>query len=1148
MKWVSARARGGRVLVLVISNALTALLGVSCGGDCGPIASCPATLRITTLQDTVAGATFTVVVTAKDKFDRTATDFADSVTLTIASDSGLTTLVDTAEAVSGVATFSGLNLTRATAYAVTATSGSLSTQGAGGLLIRPAAARRLECKEFSDTQVVNERFLLAVSGVDSFANVATRFTESVTVTLDANPGGATFAPITSPASAGVATFMLVIDQVARGYVLVASAAGLRPDTCPSFVVTPPAGHKTWTGGAASDAVNWSNPANWLPAAVPSAIDTVVIPVQLNEPVLSADAYTGPLTVHMGASVITSGFTLSVEGNLDATGPVTGTGVVVLTNPGGTLRGTVPNLRIGVPVSLAGNTVTFGGLIISGPGGELSLNGHPLAVIRDLVVGAGAKLALRHPADTLRVYQNFSIQDGSLIMMGAGALLDVGESVGFTGETDDTLMAGVLRLGGDFSQVCNTGSCPKSFAAGGSHTVIFHGGAQRISFDTSSSAHFNDIQFAAANSILFTTKATIVGTVQLTGAGVVNAGPLDTIAIGGDLETTCVPCWRVTNTVFTDSPYLPSGLITNVIFTGQAQLHNDLTVTGNLAVVGNAAELDLNGHHLSVSGDVWIAEGILALRSPGDFLSVSGSLGDSAGAVVMTADAARLEAKAHVSFEANTHDTLTAGELRLGGDFGQSCNDGLCDGSFPATGTHRVVFDGPDTQRVSFDSPGTARFQDVEFSNATEVRFMTNAVIAGSATITGDNIVTSPPDVTVTLCGSLIDPGGDWRVAHTVPCGELAIGFITVSAGDYHTCGLTSDSLAYCWGDGSQGQLGNGQSGQLYLETTPRAVSGGNRFATISAGSDFTCAVTSGGQAYCWGGNGHGQLGDGSTAAHATPVPVSGGHAFVSVSAGYDHVCGATVDSAAYCWGFGNVGQLGNGSTIVYSATPVLVAGNHHFGQVSVGLNHSCGVTGSGEGYCWGTNTNGELGTGLLGGSSVPALVAGGHNFTLLSAGGGHSCGVAEGATAYCWGQNGWGQLGRGTTGPSGAVPDSQVLALMFAVANASHDGHSCGLEATSEAAYCWGDNTNGQLGIGAHDNGSHQTPELVTGAHHFKTVSGGYTHTCAIGTGIEDGIAFCWGANLSGQLGDNSMTQRDEPVRVAAPSSATRLLGASRSP
>ena len=173
---------------------------------------------------------------------------------------------------------------------------------------------------------------------------------------------------------------------------------------------------------------------------------------------------------------------------------------------------------------------------------------------------------------------------------------------------------------------------------------------------------------------------------------------------------------------------------------------------------------------------------------------------------------------------------------------------------------------------------------------------------------------------------------------------------SVGAGNIHTCGLTVTGNAYCWGFNDFGQLGDGSTtGSL----TPVLVSGGIRFSSISTRGGHTCGVTPVGDVYCWGENFRGQLGDGTTINRLTPVLVSGGLSFASVSTAFSETCGVTTGGDAYCWGENFFGQLGDGTTI-NRLTPVPVAGGLTFASLSTGAT-TCGVTTTGAAYCWGRN-------------------------------------------------------------------------------------------------------------------------------------------------------------------------------------------------
>jgi alpha-tubulin suppressor-like RCC1 family protein len=296
-----------------------------------------------------------------------------------------------------------------------------------------------------------------------------------------------------------------------------------------------------------------------------------------------------------------------------------------------------------------------------------------------------------------------------------------------------------------------------------------------------------------------------------------------------------------------------------------------------------------------------------------------------------------------------------------------------------------------------------------------------------------------------------------------------------------------------------------------------------RFRMVSAGYSFNCGVTTDDRAYCWGNNGSGQLGDGTTTARTRPHAVKGGLRFRHVNAGTNHVCGVTTDDRLYCWGFGDDGQLGNGSTSEVQSTPVLVSGGRRWRQVRAGSSHTCGVTMADIAFCWGRNLDGQLGVGDSTDRLVPVRVLGGLHWEEVTSGATHTCGLTLDNRAYCWGAHAGADLtGTDQLQPT-RVPGSVVLRRIEA-----GSGHTCGI-GVDDRAYCWGFNTDGEVGTGS-STYYYDQPVLVSGSRRYAYLNAGNSHTCAVARSER---MFCWGFNGSGELGDGTGTTRTVPTAVA---------------
>ncbi|MEO8693364.1 MAG: hypothetical protein ABI658_07590 [Acidimicrobiales bacterium] len=253
-----------------------------------------------------------------------------------------------------------------------------------------------------------------------------------------------------------------------------------------------------------------------------------------------------------------------------------------------------------------------------------------------------------------------------------------------------------------------------------------------------------------------------------------------------------------------------------------------------------------------------------------------------------------------------------------------------------------------------------------------------------------------------------------------------------------------------------------------------------------------------------------------------------------VVAGDQHVCALTSDGTAYCWGYNRMGQLGDGSN-TDRKVPTPVAGSTKFARLAAGRYFTCGVTSAGATLCWGDNSSGQLGNGATGAGAdtanknAPVPVQGNIALQSIVTGQNHVCGLTAAGAAYCWGSYPSGQLGN-ASGQDQTAPGRSAAALTLKSLALGGDNHACGLTTADGTAWCWGNNTFGQLGDGKKSNAAQNQPSTVTGGLKFTTLALGRTHTCGL---IADGSAYCWGSNAQGQLGDGTVAERLAPVKAA---------------
>lgn len=376
------------------------------------------------------------------------------------------------------------------------------------------------------------------------------------------------------------------------------------------------------------------------------------------------------------------------------------------------------------------------------------------------------------------------------------------------------------------------------------------------------------------------------------------------------------------------------------------------------------------------------------------------------------------------------------------------------------------------------------------------------------------------------------------------------GAVDIAVGGKHACVLRDTGEIRCWGKNHRGQFGNGTidyGPNEYTNYDPTPIPGftGRTQITLDSGYAHTCA-TLGGKQVCWGLGQSGQLGQGASSSSSLPVAVSGSGKAVSLSAGAYHTCQLQAGSVSgtgevECWGSNGLGQVGDGSTLTSYNTPHWTF-NHSAVAVSAGAYHTCVIDTSGgvsnHGYvsCWGYNGQGQLGDGGTASRAYPAGITLPKAAVSVAAGGYHSCASLVDGSVYCWGYNGYGQAGDPATVGSWVTVPRQVPGISGAVAVTTGQYHSCALLEWGDV-FCWGLASDGQLGDTAGPSQS-VTPVRVQvkggpgGDFWLITavaVSAGDYHTCALRL---DGAVLCWGYNGHGQLGDGSTASARSAVTV----------------
>jgi alpha-tubulin suppressor-like RCC1 family protein len=339
-------------------------------------------------------------------------------------------------------------------------------------------------------------------------------------------------------------------------------------------------------------------------------------------------------------------------------------------------------------------------------------------------------------------------------------------------------------------------------------------------------------------------------------------------------------------------------------------------------------------------------------------------------------------------------------------------------------------------------------------------------------------------------------------------------------------GGTKPQNAYAWGNNTSGQLGDNT---ITNRLIPVSVVGGfTNWVQISAGFAHTAAVRANGTAWAWGENTYGKLGDNSTTNRSSPVSVVGGFTdWVQISAGDGHTAAIRANGTAWSWGSSSFGQLGRLNNASVSSPVSVVGGFTDWVQISAGETHTAAIRANGTAWAWGGGGFGRLGNNLTANRSSPVSVVGGFtDWVQISASTSSTAAIRANGTAWAWGRNNGGQLGDNTT-TSRSSPVSVVGGFTdWVQVSTGGFGHTAAIRANG-TAWAWGVNGNGQLG----DNTTtaRSSPVSVVGGFtDWVQITAGRVHTVAV---RANGTAWAWGYN-GGRLGNNSNTQQSSPVSV----------------
>ncbi|MEZ4256544.1 MAG: hypothetical protein R3A78_12680 [Polyangiales bacterium] len=370
---------------------------------------------------------------------------------------------------------------------------------------------------------------------------------------------------------------------------------------------------------------------------------------------------------------------------------------------------------------------------------------------------------------------------------------------------------------------------------------------------------------------------------------------------------------------------------------------------------------------------------------------------------------------------------------------------------------------------------------------------------------------------------------------------------SVALGSKHSCALSRGGQVYCWGSNFSSELGQGvPAEELEQSWMPLPLDLPTDDARmLTSRGNTSCLLHFGREYSCWGTNQAGQFGDGEDSTTyslpepqyvATPQFVQQTFDLQTLSLGSGHGCTLAADARVWCWGLNSVGQLGRGTAPPMETDsrepvpePMVIDGPWRVVDAG-GEVHSCAIDAEGVLWCFGGNVAGQLGRGN--GSPSPAVEpvpcddpACPSAWDKLAVGYFHNCAIGTDESLWCWGGNTNGQVGDGTMGGERTDIVNVLPGMRWAFV-ATGRSQSCAIEAEHSDLYCWGGGGKGQLGTGTR-LGSSSPVKVPSGAAPWTSMSLGDEHSCAV---RADGSLWCWGNNEHGEVGVDPV-ERDAVVR-----------------